>query len=116
MSLTLDTRTSATGVMIIEAKGKITIGEGDVQLRHAIKELLEKGHKKLILSLEGIKYMDSAGVGELVSTYTSVKNANGKLYLVGVTGKILGLLEITQLLRVFEVYTNISDALAEMEE
>ena len=116
MSLTLEQRKSATGVTIIEAKGKITIGEGDVHMRRTIKELLDGGDKKMILSLEGVKYMDSAGVGELVSTYTSVKNAGGELYLVGVTGKILSLLEITQLLRVFEVYTTTSDALAEFGE
>lgn len=114
MSLKLDIRDSATGVKIIEAKGKITIGEGDVQMRKKIKDLLEEGHKKMIMSLEGVKYMDSAGVGELVSTFTSVKNAGGTLYLVGVTGKILSLLEITQLLRVFEVYTSVTDALSEM--
>lgn len=111
MALKLETRTSATGVTILEAKGKITIGEGDVQLRKSIKGLLDEGHKSIILNLEGVKYMDSAGVGELVSTYTSVKNSGGKLYLSGVTGKILGLLEITQLLQVFELYPTVAEAL-----
>ena len=115
MSLKLEQRSSANDITIIEAEGKITIGEGDVQLRREIKDLLDQGKKKMILSLEKVKYMDSAGVGELVSTYTSVKNGGGRLLLVGVTGKILGLLEITQLLRVFEVYPSISDAINEME-
>lgn len=114
MALKLETRSSAGDVTIIEASGKITIGDGDVKLRTTIKDLLDRGNKKLILSLEGVKYMDSAGVGELVSSFTSVKNADGFLCLVGVTGKILGLLEITQLLRVFEVYPSISDALNEI--
>ena len=114
MALKLETRSSAGDVTIIEASGKITIGEGDVQLRTTIKDLLDRGNKKLILSLEGVKYMDSAGVGELVSSFTSVKNAEGTLALVGVSQKILGLLEITQLLRVFEVYPTIADALNEL--
>jgi len=111
MSLKLETRESATGITILEAKGKITIGDGDVQLRRSIKGLLDEGHKQIILNLENVKYMDSAGVGELVSTYTSVKNAEGQLYLAGVTGKILGLLEITQLLQVFEIYPSVAEAL-----
>lgn len=115
MSLKLETRDSANNITILEAKGKITIGEGDVQLRRSIKGLIEQGKKQIILSLEGVKYMDSAGVGELVSTYTSVKNGGGKLYLTGVTGKILGLLEITQLLQVFEVYPSIAEAINNME-
>jgi anti-sigma B factor antagonist len=116
MSLKLETRSSANDITILEAKGKITIGEGDVQLRRSIKQLVEDGHKRIILNLEGLKYMDSAGVGELVSTYTSVKNAGGKLYLTGVTGKILGLLEITQLLQVFEVYESVAEAINNMDD
>lgn len=113
MSFSLNQRQSGD-VTIIEAKGKITIGSGDVQLRTKIKDLLAQGDKKLILSLQGVKYMDSSGVGELVSTYTSVSNAGGKMVLVGVTGKILDLLQITQLLQVFEVYTSIEEALVEI--
>lgn len=116
MSLKLEKRSSANDITILEAKGRITIGEGDVQLRKSIKDLVDSGEKRIILSLEGVKYMDSAGVGELVSTYTSVKNANGKLYLTGVTGKILGLLEITQLLQVFEIYSDIAEAINNMDE
>lgn len=113
MSLTLEQRKQGD-VTIIEAKGRITIGEGDVHLRSTIKNLVEQGHKKMILDLSAVKYMDSAGVGELVSTYTSVKNGGGKLILVGVTGKILDLLQITQLLQVFEVYAKMDEALKEV--
>jgi anti-sigma B factor antagonist len=114
MSLTLKQRSTATGELVIEAKGKITIGDGDVQLRRYIKGILEEGNTKLILDLKHVNYCDSAGVGELVSTYTSVKNAGAKLILVGVTGKILSLLEITQLLRVFEIYGDVAEACKEM--
>lgn len=113
MSFSLNQRQSGD-VTIIEAKGKITIGSGDVQLRTTIKDLLAQGTKKLILNLLGVKYMDSSGVGELVSTYTSVSNAGGRMVLVGVTGKILDLLQITQLLQVFEVYSSVEEALIEI--
>lgn len=113
MSFSMNHRQSGD-VTIIEAKGKITIGAGDVQMRTTIKDLITQGNKKLILNLQGVKYMDSSGVGELVSTYTSVSNAGGKLVLVGVTGKILDLLQITQLLQVFEVYTSVEEALVEI--
>lgn len=112
MSFSMNYRQSGD-VTIIEAKGKITIGAGDVQMRTSIKDLIAQGKKKLILNLQGVKYMDSSGVGELVSTYTSVSNGGGKMVLVGVTGKILDLLQITQLLQVFEVYTSVEDALVE---
>jgi len=97
---------------VIGVKGKMTIGSGDVQFRNEVKALIDQGHKKLVLDLSGLKYMDSSGVGELVSTYTTVTNREGKLHLANVSGKILDLLQITQLLQVFETYDSVDEAVA----
>src|SRR5262245_57769880 len=98
-------------VTIIEPKGKITIGEGDVILRDEITKLLADNKKKLVLDLSEVSYMDSAGVGELVSVYTSVKNRGGELKLACLTKKIKDLLQITQLLTIFDAYDSVDEAL-----
>jgi anti-sigma B factor antagonist len=97
-------------VTVVELKGKMTIGAGDVQFRDEIKALMEKGSKKLVLNLQGLKYMDSSGVGELVSTYTTVTNRGGHFRLSNLSGKILDLLQITQLLQVFDTYETVEEA------
>jgi len=98
------------GVTIIEPKGKITIGEGDLILRDEITKNLSEEKKKLVLDLGGVSYMDSAGVGELVSVYTSVKNRGGELKLANLTKKIKDLLTITQLMTIFDTYDSVGDA------
>ena len=97
-------------VTIIEPKGKITIGEGDVLLREEISRLLQEEKKKLVLDLGGVSYMDSAGVGELVSVYTSVKKRGGELKLSCLTRKIKDLLQITQLMTIFDTYETTQEA------
>lgn len=97
-------------VTVLEAKGKITIGEGDIQLRDEITKLLSEDKKQLVLDLGGVSYMDSAGVGELVSVYTSVKNRGGELKLAALTKKIHDLLQITQLMTIFDTYENVPEA------
>jgi anti-sigma B factor antagonist len=99
-------------VTIIEPKGKITIGEGDVILRDEITKLLADNKKKLVLDLSEVSYMDSAGVGELVSVYTSVKNRGGELKLSCLTKKIKDLLQITQLLTIFDSYETTGEAVS----
>lgn len=99
-------------VTIIEPKGKITIGEGDVLLREEITRLLGEEKKKLVLDLGDVSYMDSAGVGELVSVYTSVKNRGGDLKLSRLTKKIKDLLSITQLMTIFDTYESTEEAIA----
>jgi anti-sigma B factor antagonist len=97
-------------VTVIEPKGKITIGEGDVLLREEISKLLAENKKQLVLDLSGVSYMDSAGVGELVSVYTSVKNRGGELKLACLTKKIKDLLQITQLMTIFDTYESTPEA------
>jgi anti-sigma B factor antagonist len=99
-------------ITVIEPKGKITIGEGDVLLREEITKLLGEEKKSLVLDLGGISYMDSAGVGELVSVYTSVKNRGGELKLSCLTKKIKDLLQITQLMTIFDTYETTQEAVS----
>ena len=99
-------------VIIVDLKGKITIGEGDLLLRDEITKLLGENKKNLVLDLSGISYMDSAGVGELVSVFTSVKNRGGELKLSCLTKKIKDLLSITQLMTIFDTYEDTNQAIA----
>jgi anti-sigma B factor antagonist len=105
MSLKITHRTVAD-VNIMDLSGKITIGEGSVQLRGAVRTLLEGGTKKILLNLGDVSYVDSSGIGELVSSFTTVKNQQGQLKLLNLTKKIQDLLMITKLLTVFETFDN----------
>jgi anti-sigma B factor antagonist len=101
----------AGDVIVLDMDGKVTIGEGSVALRSAIRRLLEEGKKKILLNLAGVGYIDSSGIGELVSSYTAINKENGQLKLLNLTQKLQDLLAITKLLTVFDVYENESDAL-----
>ncbi|HYE73260.1 MAG TPA: STAS domain-containing protein [Blastocatellia bacterium] len=91
-------------VTILDLIGKITIGDGSLQMRDAVNRLLDANQKKIILNLEGVTYVDSSGIGELVSRHTTTKNQGGKLKLLKLPKKIKDLLMITRLLTVFEIY------------
>ena len=101
----------AGDVTILDMDGKITIGEGSVALRSAIRRLLEEGKKKVLLNLAGVGYIDSSGIGELVSSYTAINKEAGQLKLLNLTQKLQDLLTITKLLTVFDVYESESEAL-----
>jgi anti-sigma B factor antagonist len=101
----------AGDVTVLDMSGKITIGEGSVSLRSAIRRLLEEGKKKILLNLAGVGYIDSSGIGELVSSYTAINKEQGQLKLLNLTQKLQDLLAITKLLTVFDVYESESDAL-----
>jgi len=98
-------------VMILDLKGKLTIGEGDELLKDKVYSLIQQGHKKLILNLEGVPYVDSAGLGEIVRTYTTVSKQGGNLKLLNLTKRIEDLLSITKLLTVFDTYESEQDAI-----
>jgi anti-sigma B factor antagonist len=102
MSMTLATR-DVSGVTIVDLSGKITLGEGGVTLREEVRKLLASGSKKIVLNLGEVNYIDSSGLGELVSAYTAVKNAGGELKLINLTSKVRDLLVITKLVTVFDV-------------
>ena len=101
----------AGDVTILDLEGKITIGEGNVALRSAIRRLIQEGKKKVLLNLSGVSYMDSSGIGELVSSHTTITGKEGQLKLLNLQAKIKDLLAITKLLTVFDVYENESEAL-----
>ncbi len=101
----------AGDVTILDMEGKITIGEGSVSVRSAIRRLLEEGKKKILLNLGGVCYVDSSGIGELVSSYTTIGREGGQLKLLNLTQKIQDLLGITKLLTVFDTYDDEATAL-----
>jgi anti-sigma B factor antagonist len=101
----------AGDVTVLDMSGKITIGEGSVALRTAIRRLLEEGKKRILLNLAGVSYVDSSGIGELVSSYTAINKEGGQLKLLNLTQKIQDLLTITKLLTVFDVYESEAEAL-----
>jgi len=102
MSMKFTTR-QVDGVTILDLSGRITLGEGSVTLRDAVKDVLSKGSKSILLNLANVDYIDSSGLGELVSAYTTVKNQGGELKLLHLTTKVHDLLQITKLYTVFDI-------------
>jgi len=99
------------GVTILDLSGRITLGEGSITLRDSVRDVLAKGSKKILLNLAQITYIDSSGIGELVSAFTSVKNAGGELKLLNLTQKVHDLLQITKLYTVFDIWDNEASAI-----
>ena len=97
-------------VVVLDLKGKVTLGEGDELLKDKVNSMVNQGHKKIVLNLAQVPYIDSAGLGEIVRTYTTVSRQGGNLKLVNLTKRITDLLSITKLLTVFETYDNEADA------
>ena len=102
---------AVSDVTVLDLKGKMTLGEGDELLKDKINSLLQQGKKKLVLNLEGVPYIDSAGLGEIVRTYTTVSRQGGSLKLLNLTKRIEDLLSITKLLTVFETFDTESEAI-----
>ncbi|MCC7042591.1 MAG: STAS domain-containing protein [Acidobacteria bacterium] len=98
-------------VTILDLKGKITLGEGDEALKDKINSLTLQNRRQILLNLEGVPYIDSAGLGEVVRTYTTVSRQGGQLKLVNLTKRIEDLLSITKLLTVFETFDSEAEAL-----
>lgn len=91
-------------VSVVDVVGRITLGEGASALRENIRGLVGKGNKKILLNLSDVSYIDSSGIGELVSGFTTVTNQGGVLKLLGLTKRVKDLLQITKLYTVFEVF------------
>ena len=98
------------GVTILDLKGKMTLGEGDELLKDKINSLVNQGQRKMVLNLAAVPYIDSAGLGELVRTYTTVSRSTGRLVLLNVTKRINDLLVITKLGQVFDIYDSEPEA------
>ena len=103
---------SLENVVILDLKGKLTIGEGDEFLKEKINNLMQQGHRNLLLNLESVPYVDSAGLGGIVHTYTTVSRQGGSLKLVNLTKRITDLLAITKLLTVFETFDSEANAVS----
>jgi anti-sigma B factor antagonist len=100
------------GVTVVDMSGRITLGEGSVILRDTIRDLLGKTQKKILLNLGDVTYIDSSGIGELVSAFTSVRNQGGELKLLNLTKKVHDLLQITKLYTVFDIKDDEAAAVA----
>ncbi len=98
-------------VAVVDISGKITIGEGDVLLRQKVQELLDAGESRILLNLEKVKYMDSAGIGELVACYKRAKEKEGTVKLLNPSGKVYDLLQLTKLEEVFDTFRDEGEAL-----
>src|SRR5205823_7385495 len=104
------------GVTILDLSGRITLGEGSVVLRDTIREVLGKGEKKILLNLGDVTYIDSSGIGELVSAFTAVRKEGGDLKLLNLTKKVHDLLQITKLYTVFDVKDDEAAAISAFEK
>jgi anti-sigma B factor antagonist len=105
VSVDFSTRQS-NGITIVDLRGRITLGEGSVTLRDTVHDLLSKGQKKILLNLGDVNYIDSSGIGELVSAFTAAKKQDGEVRLLNLTKKVHDLLQITKLYTVFDVKDN----------
>jgi anti-sigma B factor antagonist len=97
-------------VVVLDLKGRVTLGEGDELLKDKVNSLLQQNSKKIVLNLAEVPYIDSAGLGEIVRTYTTVSRQGGSLKLLNLTKRITDLLSITKLLTVFETFESENDA------
>ena len=98
-------------VVVLDIRGRVMLGEGDELLKDKINSLLQQDKKQLLLNLENVPYIDSAGLGEIVRTYTTVSRQGGKLKLLNLTKRIQDLLAITKLLTVFDTYDSEAEAI-----
>ncbi len=111
MALKIASREVA-GVSVLDLSGRITLGEGSVQLREAIRGLIGKGKKKILLNMGDVNYIDSSGLGELVSAFTTAKNQQADVKLLKLTKKVHDLLQLTKLYTVFDIKDDEASAIA----
>ena len=102
-------------VTVIDISGRITLGETSVQLRELVRDQLAKGNKNILVNLGDVSYIDSSGIGELVSAYTAVSNQGGQLKLLKLTKKVHDLLQITKLYTVFDIHDDEAKAISSFE-
>ena len=111
MALTIASR-EVDGVTVLDLSGRITLGEGSVQLREAVRDLISKGSKTILLNMGDVNYIDSSGLGELVSAYTTAKNQGAQVKLLNLTKKVKDVLQLTKLYTVFDVYEDEASAIS----
>ncbi len=106
------TARDVNGITVVDISGRITLGEGSAMLREMVRDMIAKEHKHILLNLGDVNYIDSSGIGELVSGFTTVKSSGGELKLLNLTKKVHDLLQITKLYTVFEVHNDERSALS----
>ena len=111
MALAIASR-EVDGVTVLELSGRITLGEGSVQLRDAIRDAIAKGQRNILVDLGEVSYIDSSGLGELVGAYTTAKNQGAALKLLNLTRKVKDVLQLTKLYTVFDIYDDEASAIA----
>jgi len=111
MALAIASR-EVDGVVVLDLNGRITLGEGSVQLRDAIRSLISKGDKSILLNMGDVNYIDSSGLGELVSAFTTAKNQQADVKLLNLTKKVHDLLQLTKLYTVFDIKDDEASAIA----
>jgi len=111
VALTIASR-GVDGVTVLDLSGRITLGEGSVQLREAVRDLISKGSKTMLLNMGDVNYIDSSGLGELVSAYTTAKNQGAQVKLLNLTKKVKDVLQLTKLYTVFDVYEDEASAIS----
>ncbi len=99
-------------VRVLDLEGKITIGAGDVELRKQVEDAVNSGKTHVLLNLAGVSHIDSSGIGEMVGCFTTLTRKGGKMKLLNLTQKINDILQVTQLITVFDVYDNETEAIA----
>jgi len=105
------TRKTTGNVVIIDVDGKILLGEGDVEIKEIVDDLLAQGERKILLNMTKVPYIDSAGLGEMIRCFTAIRKSDGHFKLLSPNPRIKDLLNITKLLNVFDCYDNESDAI-----
>jgi anti-sigma B factor antagonist len=110
VALTIASR-EVDGVAVLDLSGRITLGEGSVQLRDEVRSLISKGKKNILLNMGDVNYVDSSGLGELVSAYTTAKNQQAEVKLLCLTKKVHDLLQLTKLYTVFDIYDDEASAI-----
>ena len=111
MSLKMSTR-EVNGIIIVDLSGRLTMGEASAAIRDEIRDQTSQGFRKILMNLADVSYIDSAGLGELTASYTSVKNRGGELKLLNLTKRVHDLMQITKLYTVFDVYDDEKKAIA----
>ena len=110
-TLNITTRRSGP-VAIVDLQGQIRLGEGNINLHRAIRELVDAGEKKVLVNLAGVTHIDSSGLGELVAGYTTLERSGGEMKLMNLTEKVIDLMTMTKLLTVFDVFEDEASAVS----
>jgi anti-sigma B factor antagonist len=116
MSMKMQTASRQIGdISVVDVRGRITVGEGNIMLREVVTGLVENGKKRILLNLQGVEYVDSGGLGELVRTHTTLQKEGGQLKMVNVNQRVQELLKVTSLHKVFDIYKDEASAVQSFE-